>query len=168
MSEAAIRRYAILTLSDKASIGEREDTSAPALQQRMHDAGWACAHYLVIPDDRARIETELVRLCDDPAVAVVLTTGGTGFTDRDVTPEATLAVSERMAPGIAEAMRMRSLAITPMAMLSRAVAAIRNRTLIVNLPGSRKGALECLDVVLPVLAHAVELLRGVNTEHGST
>ncbi len=168
MSEAANRRYAILTLSDKASIGEREDTSAPALQQRMHDAGWSCAHYLVIPDDRPRIEAELIRLCEDPSVAVVLTTGGTGFTTRDVTPEATLAVAERLAPGIAEAMRMRSLAITPMAMLSRAVAAIRNRTLIVNLPGSRKGALECLDVVVPVLAHAADLLRGVNTDHGTT
>jgi molybdenum cofactor synthesis domain-containing protein len=156
--------YAVITLSDKASAGEREDTAAPAIQQMMHEHGWSCRHYLVLPDDRAALEAELRRLCDETDAAVVLTTGGTGFTARDITPEATLAVAERHAPGLAEAMRARSLAITPMAMLSRAEAVIRGATLIINLPGSKKAATECLEVILPVLEHAVQLLAGQHTE----
>jgi len=116
--------------------------------------------YVVVPDDRDTIAANLTRMADVIGVDLILTTGGTGFSPRDITPEATLSVIDREAPGIPEAMRLKSLQITPKAMLSRAVAGIRGKTLIINLPGSPKAVSECLEVILPVISHAIEILRG--------
>ena len=152
-------RVGVLTLSDRSASGQRPDASGPALAKMVLEQDWQVQRQEVIPDDFAMIVEVLKSWSDSGDLDVILTTGGTGFSQRDVTPEATLAVIERQAPGIAEAMRSASLKITPHAMLSRAAAGIRGRTLIINLPGSSKGALENLAVVLPVLPHAVELLR---------
>lgn len=152
-------RAAIITLSDKGSAGQRADRSGPALVEALKGHA-RVAETLLLPDDLEGIKQALIRLADSGSVDLILTTGGTGFAPRDVTPEATLAVAERSVPGIPEAMRQASFAITPRAMLSRAAAGIRKRTLIVNLPGSPKAAVECLQVLLPVLGHAMETLRG--------
>jgi len=147
-----------MTISDRSSIGERADASGPALVEAVTDLGWKVVNTTVLPDDLAQISSMLVEWADRGDMDVILTTGGTGFGGRDVTPEATLAVIHRIAPGLPEAMRQTSLRITPHAMLSRATAGIRARTLIINLPGSPKGAVENLAVVVPVLPHAVQLL----------
>ena len=152
-------RFGILTLSDRSSRGERADVSGPELALLIRARGWSVAKQEVLPDDESAIRDRLINWSDSREVDVILTTGGTGFSPRDVTPEATRAVIEREAPGLAEAMRAASLAITAHAMLSRIVTGIRKRTLIINLPGSPKGAVENLEVVLPVLPHAVQLLR---------
>ena len=150
----------IITASDKGSIGERVDESGALIRTIMEAKGETVVAYTLLPDDRAKLSAELIRMADELHCDIVLTTGGTGFAPRDVTPEATLDVVDRLAPGLAEAMRAKSLAITPHAMLSRAVCGIRGKTLIINLPGSPKGVRENLEVVLPALPHAVELLRG--------
>jgi molybdopterin adenylyltransferase len=152
-------RVAILTVSDRSARGERADASGPALIQAAQEQGWQVVESLVVPDEQPAIEQVLIRWCDSGQVDLALTTGGTGFAPRDVTPEATQSVIQRAAPGLAEAMRQDSLKITPHAMLSRAVAGIRARTLIVNLPGSPKAAVENLRSILAVLPHAVDLLR---------
>ena len=152
-------RVGILTLSDRSSRGERADSSGPELASRIQAQGWSVARQEVLADDESVIRDTLINWSDGGEMDVLLTTGGTGFSPRDVTPEATRAVIEREAPGLAEAMRAASLAITPHAMLSRIVTGIRKRTLIINLPGSPKGALENLEVVIPVLPHAVQLLH---------
>jgi molybdenum cofactor synthesis domain-containing protein len=152
-------RVAILTVSDRSSRGERPDLSGPALVKAVQELGWQVVKTAIVPDEQDQIRAELVEWCDGNIADVILTTGGTGFAPRDVTPEATLSIVERQAPGLAEAMRLESLKITPHAMLSRAGAGIRKRTLIVNFPGSPKAALENLSVISPVLPHAVELLR---------
>lgn len=151
--------FGILTLSDRSSSGERPDSSGPALAALIEAEGWSVAIQSVLPDDESAIRETLIEWSDGGEVDVILTTGGTGFSPRDVTPEATRAVIEREAPGLAEAMRAESLKITPHAMLSRIVTGIRGRALIVNLPGSPKGAVENLKVILPVIPHAVQLLR---------
>lgn len=152
-------RVGIITISDRSSRGEREDLSGPALIKRISDAGYQVVSSAVIPDDFNQIKTLLIEWCDSGDFDLILTTGGTGFAPRDVTPEATLAILEKTTPGIAEAMRAQSLKITPHAMLSRQQAGIRKSTLVINLPGSPKGAVENLQVVLPVLTHAIELLH---------
>lgn len=152
-------RVGILTVSDRSSRGERPDASGPALQQQVSELGWQVVKTDIVPDDRAILKEILTRWSDDGRLDVILTTGGTGFTPRDVTPEATLAVVDRLAPGLAEAMRAASLQITPHAMLSRAVAGIRGQTLVVNLPGSPKAARENLAVIQSVIPHAVQLLQ---------
>lgn len=155
----------IVTVSDKASRGEREDLGGPAIREVMLAAGAAIGEYVVVPDERARIAAEIRRLADERRLDLVLTTGGTGLAARDVTPQATLDCLDYVVPGIPEAMRAASLAKTPAAMTSRAVAGVRGRTLIVNLPGSPKGVRECLDVLLPALPHAISLLRGETGDH---
>ena len=152
-------RFGILTLSDRSSRGERADASGPALVALVEAQGWSVVKQSVLPDEESDIRETLAAWADGGEVDVLLTTGGTGFAPRDVTPEATRAIVEREAPGLAEAMRAASLKITPHAMLSRVVAGIRGKTLIINLPGSPKGAVENLQVLIPVLAHAVQLLR---------
>ncbi len=152
-------RVGVLTLSDRAAVGEREDLSGPAVRQRVEQEGWQVVRTRVLPDNQPEIEATLTEWADSGELDLILTTGGTGMAPRDRTPEATLAVADRIAPGLAEAMRAASLHVTPHAMLSRSVAAMRGQVLIVNLPGSPKGAIENLSVILPALSHAVRLLR---------
>ena len=151
---------AVITLSDKGSQGQRKDTSGPALKEILEGDGWVVTHYAILPDDVESIKAELIRCADELGVCLVCTTGGTGFSKRDVTPEATKAVIERECPGIPEAMRAESLRITPRGCLSREVAGIRGETLIVNCPGSEKAARECIGAVLPALKHGIQMLRG--------
>jgi molybdopterin adenylyltransferase len=160
-------RVAIVTISDKASSGERADLGGPAVRAALDaaDAPFEVADERVIPDEAARIAEVLFHLSERPDVDLILTTGGTGLAPRDVTPQATLNTIDYEVPGIAEAMRAASLAVTPAGMLSRAVAGVRNRTLIVNLPGSPKGVRENLAAILPALPHAVSTLRGEAGEH---
>lgn len=149
----------IITVSDRASSGEYDDRSGPIVKQLMAvQPGWQVVEETVVPDEQDQIAALLIQWADERHLPLILTTGGTGFSPRDVTPEATRAVIEREAPGLAEAMRSASLQVTPHAMLSRAVCGIRGVSLIVNLPGSPKAARENLMVLLPVLPHAVELL----------
>lgn len=152
-------RFGLLTLSDRSSRGEREDSSGPALARLIQAEGWSVAKQQILPDDESAIRDVLMDWSDGGGVDIILTTGGTGFALRDVTPEATRAVIQREAPGLAEVMRAESLKKTPHAMLSRSIAGIRGRTLIVNLPGSPKGAVENFQIILPVLPHAVQLLK---------
>jgi molybdopterin adenylyltransferase len=151
---------AILVISDRSFRGEREDLSGPALARAVKKAGFRIAREQMAPDERVEIETILRSWADKRVAHLILTCGGTGVAPRDVTPEATLSVIERRVPGIAEAMRARSLVVTPNAMLSRAEAGIRNGCLIVNLPGSPKGAVECFEAIAPAMEHAVNLLAG--------
>ena len=153
-------RAAVITLSDKGSRGERVDESGPLLCSMLTGAGYEVVEQLLLPDEPERLQAELIRLADGRQCALVLTTGGTGFSPRDRTPEATLAVADRNAPGIAEAIRAYSLRITDRAMLSRGVSVLRGSTLIVNLPGSPKAAREGLECILPALGHGLEVLRG--------
>lgn len=150
---------AILTVSDRSARGEREDQSGPVLRSMMARRQWQVVDEKIVPDEPDQIKAALVAWADGGEVDLILSTGGTGFGPRDRTPEATLAVCDRLAPGLAEAMRAASLQVTPHAMLSRAVAGIRGETLIVNLPGSPRGAKENLEVILPALPHAVSLLE---------
>lgn len=153
-------RAAVITLSDRGAAGEREDLSGPAVARRLAESGFEVKERLLLPDGREALERELKRLSDGRLADLILTTGGTGFAPRDLTPEATLAVADRSVPGIAEAIRAASMEKTRRAMLSRAVSVLRGSTLIVNLPGSPRACMECMDVFLDVLPHALELLRG--------
>lgn len=157
-------RAAVITLSDKGFAGEREDKSGPLLVSMLEDAGFEVVEQLLLPDEKAKLKRELIRLSDGRQCHLVLTTGGTGFSRRDVTPEATLEVADRNAPGIAEAIRAYSMQITPRAMLSRGASVLRGGTLIVNLPGSPKAARESLECILPALGHGLEILRGTTGE----
>ena len=162
-SEAASafsRVVAIITTSDKGAKGEREDRSGQVLLERLQKEGYQVTYQVVVPDEVDAISAELLKCVDEKKVALVVTTGGTGVSPRDVTPEATLAVIDRAVPGMAEAMRAASLSKTPHAMISRAVVGIRDKTLIINLPGSPKGALENLEVILPALPHALNKIQG--------
>jgi molybdopterin adenylyltransferase len=158
-------RIAILTVSDRSSRGERPDTSGPALAELIQLQGWQVVRQEIVPDEMNAIQDTLKAWSDLDEADVILATGGTGFAPRDVTPEATRSVIERLTPGLDEAMRQASLKVTPHAMLSRAISGIRKRTLIINLPGSPKGATENLQVILPALEHAVKLLREENAGH---
>lgn len=161
------KKAAVLTLSDKGYAGEREDKSGPLVKEMLGEAGYEVVEVILLPDERKQIEQELIRLCDEIKVELILTTGGTGFSPRDCTPEATLAVADRNAPGIAEAMRWMSFQITPKAMLGRGVSVIRGETLIVNLPGSPKAVRENLESVLPFLDHGLDILTGKAGECGN-
>ena len=157
-------KAAVITLSDKGYRGEREDKSGPLIVEMLKEAGYEVAETLLLPDGVQPLQDELIRLADESQMDLVLTTGGTGFAPTDVTPEATMAVMTRNAPGIAEAMRAYSLSITPRAMLSRAASVIRGETLIVNLPGSPKAVKESLEYILPSLEHGLKLLKGQDGE----
>ena len=152
-------RFGILTISDRSARSERPDLSGPVLAELVRTQGWTVVRQAIVPDELHDIVATLSDWADHGELDVILTTGGTGFAPRDITPEATRQVIERDAPGLADAMRHASLEITSHAMLSRSVAGIRGKVLIINLPGSPKGAAENLQVILPVLPHAVELLR---------
>lgn len=155
---------AVITLSDKGAAGQQEDKSGPVIVEELQKAGYKVIETLLLPDDMEKIKAQLIRLSDQRQVNLILTTGGTGFSERDCTPEATLAVATRNAPGIAEAIRAGSMQITRRAMLSREASVIRHKTLIVNLPGSPKAVKECLDLVLDQLDHGIRILTGRDKE----
>jgi molybdenum cofactor synthesis domain-containing protein len=153
----------IVTVSDRCSSQERDDKSGPVIGEMLSGIA-SIGEYIIVPDEKDKISKELIRLSDETGSDVIFTTGGTGFAPRDVTPEATKAVLDKETPGISDAIRLRSLEITPRAMLSRAVSGIRGKTLIINLPGSPKAVRESIEVILPVLEHAVETMSG-NTQN---
>ena len=153
-------RAAVLTVSDRSFRGERPDGGGPLVAELLKNAGYEITEMALVPDEQAEIEAVLCRIADTASAELLITTGGTGFSPRDITPEATIAVCDRMAPGIPEAMRYASMQITPRAMLSRAQAGIRKGTLIINLPGSPKAIRENLEAILPSLSHGLEMLSG--------
>lgn len=157
----------IITVSDKGSQGKREDLSGPAIAEMLAGAAISIKHTIIIPDETDKIKAAIIDFADTKKLDLILTNGGTGVSPRDLTPDATLEVIDKQIPGMAEAMRQKSLLITPHAMLSRAVAGIRGKSLIVNLPGSPKGAKENLAVVLPALKHAIEKIKGNDSECAS-
>jgi molybdopterin adenylyltransferase len=157
--EGSVKKAAVVTVSDKGSRGEREDESGPVARRMLEGEGIEVVRSEVVPDDIGVLAGLLLDLCEE-GLELVVTTGGTGVSPRDVTPEATRRVILREVPGMAEAMRARSLEVTPHAMISRAVCGIRGHTLIINLPGSPRGAGECLEAVIPALAHALEVIAG--------
>jgi len=158
-------RSVIITVSDKGSKGEREDKSGQVIKEMITEINGDIVDYKIIPDERAIIKEEMKIIADSDKADLVLTTGGTGFAERDITPEATAEIIEKEVPGIPEKMRMDTVKITPMAALSRAKAGIRGKTLIVNLPGSPKAVRECLESIIDILPHGVDILRGNVTEH---
>ena len=153
-------RAAVITVSDRSFRGERSDAGGPLVVKLLKAAGYEIVHTAIVPDEQAEIEAALCRVADAGLAELLVTTGGTGFAPRDITPEATLAVCDRLTPGIPEAMRYASMQITNRAMLSRAQAGIRRGTLIINLPGSPKAAKENLEAVLPAVSHGLEMLSG--------
>jgi len=156
----------IITASDKGSKGEREDQSAQEIKTLVKEIQGRVIDYRILPDEQDTLSQAMIEMIDELGVGLLLTTGGTGFSPRDVTPEATLSVIERAVPGLPEIMRSKSFAISPRAILSRAVAGIRGKCLIVNLPGSPKAVRECLQIILPLLPHTLEILRGTSDECG--
>lgn len=165
MEETAKNGYTalVITVSDRASRGQRQDKSGPAVKEMLEQAGYEVQGVRVVPDEQPEIEAALMEAAEQD-IALILTTGGTGFSPRDITPEATYAVADRNAPGIAEAMRYYSLSITPRGMLSRAASVLRGKTLIVNLPGSPKAVKENLEYILPSLEHGVRIAAGLDGE----
>ena len=159
-------KAAVVTLSDKGYAGEREDKSGPLVCEMIGAAGYDVQEMILLPDEHEEIKKCLLKLCDEEKMDIVFTTGGTGFAPRDCTPEATMAVADRNAPGIAEAMRAASMKITPRAMLSRGVSVIRGQTLIINFPGSPKAVRENLEAILPSLDHGLVILTGRGGECG--
>ena len=151
-------KVAVIISSDSGYAGQREDKSGPVIVDFVTKAGFEVVHTVLLPDDKDMLKTEMARICDEKIADLILTTGGTGFSPRDVMPEATKEIAHKDVPGIPEAMRYFSLQITGRAMLSRAAAAIRERTLIVNMPGSPKAVTECLEYILPHLTHGLEIL----------
>lgn len=157
-------KVGIITASDKGSRGDREDLSGALIKEMTENRGYQIVSYKVLPDEEELLAQEMIRLSDEVKVDLILTTGGTGFSMRDVTPEATIRVCDRMAPGISEAIRSLSLRITPRAMLSRAVSGIRKSTLIINLPGSPKAVRESLEFILDSVHHGLEIMTGRDSE----
>jgi len=153
-------KIAVVTISDTVARGERQDASGPAVVDRCRELGWPVASTHLVADDAFQIQTALRRLADDERMDIILTTGGTGLGPRDVTPEATEAIADKMIPGFAEEMRRKGLEKTHKAILSRSSAAIRGTTLILNFPGSPKGAVESLDAIAPLLVHAIQIIHG--------
>lgn len=159
-------RVGIITASDKGSKGERVDESGPKIKEIVSGFGYKVVYYKVLPDDKDIISNEMKRLCDENTVDLILTTGGTGFSKRDNTPEATLEIAEKLVPGISEAIRNYSMQFTKKAMLSRGVSAIRKETLIINMPGSPKAVKESMECIMPALNHGIDILKGSASECG--
>lgn len=157
-------RVGVITASDKGSKGEREDLSGPTLKELVKEIDGEVVRYTILPDDQELLARQMIEWVDEDGLDLILTTGGTGFSLRDVTPEATIIIADRMVPGIAEVMRYESLKVTPKAMLSRAVAALRKRTLIINMPGSPKAVKECWAAISPALPHGIQILKGEASE----
>lgn len=157
--------FGILTISDKGWRGQRADESGKTIRDRLSHLDSREVRYEIVPDDVDVIASKLTEWADEGSMDIILTTGGTGLSPRDVTPEATLSIVDKVVPGFAEAMRAETFNTTPFAILSRAVAGVRGRCLIINLPGNPKAVRECLEVVLPVIPHAVEIIKGEVTEH---
>jgi len=155
----------ILTISDKGSQGQRQDKSGEVIREILSSLDSRIAEYAIVPDEAAIIAAKLAQWADKGGIDLILTTGGTGLAHRDTTPEATLSILDKIAPGFTEAMRAETAKITPHAILSRAVAGVRGKCLIINLPGSPKAVRECLEVVLPAIPHAIEIIKGEVTEH---
>ena len=151
-------KVAVITSSDSGYAGQREDKSGPVIVEFVKNAGFEVVHTILLPDDKDMLSAEMARICDENIADLILTTGGTGFSPRDVMPEATKAIAHKDVPGIPEAMRYFSLQITGRAMLSRAAACIREKTLVVNMPGSPKAVTECMEYILPHLTHGLEIL----------
>jgi molybdenum cofactor synthesis domain-containing protein len=158
----------IITISDGVSRGERPDDSSKAIEKSLAGVDSQVVKYEVIPDEAGIISSKLAEWADEGSVDVIITTGGTGLAPRDVTPEATLSIVDRVVPGLAEVMRAQTFAKTPLSMLSRAVAGVRKKCLIINLPGSPKAVRECLEVILPAIPHAVQIIKGEITQHTGT
>jgi len=161
-------RVGVITASDKGSRGEREDLSGPTLSKLVQEIDGEVVEYVVLPDDQTLLEETMCLWADQLKLDLILTTGGTGFSLRDVTPEATLSISDRLVPGIAEVMRMESLKVTPKAMLSRAVAVLRKQTLIINMPGSPKAVHERFAAIAPAIPHGIQILKGEASECATT
>ena len=161
-------RAGVVTVSDKGHSGERKDVSGPLLADLLRKIGAEVVRQEIVPDEQAEIERVLIEMADAGQLDLIVTTGGSGLTPRDVTPEATRVVIEREAPGLAEVLRFEGYRRTPLAVLSRGVAGVRGRTLIVNLPGSPKAVREGIETLASILPHAVKMVRGVDTEHGKT
>jgi len=157
--------FGILTISDKGYRRQRRDESGKVIKGRLSALDSRVVKYEIVPDEANIIAQRLIEWADEGGVDVILTTGGTGLSQRDVTPEATLSVVDRVVPGLAEVMRAETFKLTPFAILSRAVAGVRGKCLIINLPGSSKAVQECLEVILPVIPHAVGIIKGEITEH---
>ena len=153
-------KVAVITVSDRSSKGEREDLGGPMLAELMEENGYLISHKSIVPDELEEIKDEIIKIAGDGEIALIVTTGGTGFAPRDVTPEATIAACERLVPGIPEAMRANSARYTNRAYLSRAQSGIINRSLVINLPGSPKALKENLEAIFPFLEHGLEMLRG--------
>jgi|Deesub1362B_J571_1020462.scaffolds.fasta_scaffold02345_7 molybdenum cofactor synthesis domain-containing protein len=164
-SAGIMLKIGILTISDKGAQGQRSDESGQVIRESFSSLESQVAKYEIVPDEIDIISRRLMEWADRGDVDVIITTGGTGLSQRDVTPEATLAIVDKVVPGLPEAMRAKTLAQTPMAMLSRATAGVRRECLIVNLPGSPRAVRECLEVILPAIPHAVEIIKGEVTEH---
>lgn len=159
-------RVGIITASDKGSKGERIDESGPKIKEIVSNFGYEVVYYKILPDDKDIISNEMKRLCDENIVDLILTTGGTGFSKRDNTPEATLSIAEKLVPGISEAIRNYSMQFTKKAMLSRGVSVIRKETLIINMPGSPKAVKESMECIIPALNHGIDILKGSSSECG--
>lgn len=157
-------KVGVITASDKGSLGQREDLSGELLKELVKEIDGEVVQYVILPDDQELLAQKMREWADNEKLDLILTTGGTGFSLRDVTPEATISVADRMVPGIAEVMRYESLKVTPKAMLSRAVAALRQRTLIINMPGSPKAVKECWMAIAPALLHGIQILKGEASE----
>lgn len=157
-------RVGIITASDKGSKGERVDESGPQIKEIVSSFGYEVVYYKVLPDDKDTISSEMKQLCDENKVDLILTTGGTGFSKRDNTPEATLEIAEKLVPGISEAIRSYSMQFTKKAMLSRGVSVIRKETLIINMPGSPKAVKESMECIMPALNHGIDILKGSASE----
>ena len=159
-------RVGIITASDKGAKGERVDESGPKIKEIISGFGYEVVYYKVLPDEKDMISNEMKMLCDENMVDLILTTGGTGFSKRDNTPEATLEIAEKLVPGISEAIRNYSMQFTSKAMLSRGVSVIRKETLIINMPGSPKAVKESMECIMPALNHGIDILKGSASECG--